>query len=245
MRNNMKNQQSGFTVVELMVSTIIFSLILVAAMAGLVQIGRLYYRGITTARTQEQTRNVMAELSQSIQFTRVNVRVAAVQPSIPIDPDNSDSDSDPAKSFFCVGPRRYTFMVDRKLSFDPDTNPDLSSRRKESRHVLWVDTPSGGCEQSWDSGGVTAADMRVDDPCSDGSCSNGVEILSENTRITKLNLLDNGNGTWNVELALAYGEDDLLSVDVSDPTRYVCEGSFLGVEFCAISELSTTVLRRL
>jgi prepilin-type N-terminal cleavage/methylation domain-containing protein len=232
--------EKGFTIVELMIATIIFSLVLLSAMAALVQIGKLYYKGISNARTQELTRNVIAEISQGIQFSRQPVR----EPTLNVGPEVALANPDNnGIGFFCVGPRRYTFIIDRKLSSEPDDNPDLAEREKESRHVLWVDTPNSGCSQD---SAITPADLSQEDPCDPAidtnNCSDGREIMTENMRLTKLVVQEASEDVWMITIAVAYGEDELLEVVDG---RYVCEGSTNVSEFCSIAELSTTVLRRL
>ena len=218
-------------------------------MAALVQIGRLYYKGITNSRTQDKTRAVIAEVSQAIQFSGQELSqdpmlIARTSPEIPIVEANLGDDAADVSSFYCVGPRRYTFALDRKLAINPDTNVDLSARRKEIRHVLWVDEPDGGCTQG---ASVSPADLSREDPCQDiepsnrDNCSNGREVLSEDMRLTKFEITQDG-AIYNISIGIAYGDDDLLSVV---DNRYVCEGNKVGLEFCAISELSTSVLKRI
>lgn len=222
MNKAIANKQKGFTIVELMISTIIFSLVLLGAMAALVQIGKLYYKGISNARTQELTRNVSTEISQGIQFTRQDVA-----------PPSGGS-----SGFFCIGPKRFSYNIGVKLSTDPGNEPEPSVR-----HVLWADTPLGGCAQD---PGATSADLTQEDPCDPSNpisnCSDGVELFKENFRLTSLDIQELSTDVWTVSLGIAYGDDDLL--DIVDG-RYVCEGSTNVSEFCSISSLSTTVLRRL
>mgnify|MGYP000341282809 CR=1 FL=1 len=236
--------KKGFTVVELMIATLVFSLVLLIAMGALIQMSKLYYKGITNARTQELSRNVMANISQGIQFSRQTVippSLNSTNPAIAIvDPPATEITN--TTGFFCVGPKRYSYVLDRKLSLNPDASP-VASRKKESRHVLWVDTPANGCAGNLS---PTAAVMSQENPCAAliNACSDGVELMIENTRLTRISLVESSAGSrlWAISIGVAYGDDDLL---VSDGTRYVCEGSISVSQFCGISELSSTVLRRL
>ncbi len=54
----------GFTIIELLIATTIFSVVLLLAASGLLYIGRLYYKGLTSSATQEAARNIMQELTQ-------------------------------------------------------------------------------------------------------------------------------------------------------------------------------------
>ena len=225
-----KNQE-GFTLVELMVSTVIFSLVLMAVTVALVQISRLYYRGVTQARTQEVTRNVSDEISQSIQFSAQNVSPpnyptnTTVGPNI--EPNNRGAGND--QFYFCVGPKRYSFAIDRMVSRDTADNAN-----KYSAHGMWVDVPSTGC--------ANAATPPTPLNLEDGVLSDGRELLQENMRITKLELTPINDELWTLNLNIAYGEEEFF-FETADG-RKICEGSRIGVELCATSELSLTILRR-
>lgn len=222
-----KHSQKGFTIVELMIATLVFSLILVAAMAGLVQISRLYYRGVTQARTQEVARSILEEVTQSIQFSNEAVEVQGSFVNGPVVPVG-----DNAEGFFCIGTKRYTYAIDRQVKADPDT----ADNPKDIRHALWVDTLEGGCSVS----SVSGATLTAENPTPEGR-----GLLSENMRLTDLEVSRiNGNDDfWRVRVAVAYGDDDTLGLNDSG-TRRICEPGGPGIEFCAIAELETTVYRR-
>jgi prepilin-type N-terminal cleavage/methylation domain-containing protein len=61
-------EQSGFTIVELMIATTVFSVILLLCTYGLIQIGRNYYKGSIVSRTQNVTRAVLDDVTQSITY---------------------------------------------------------------------------------------------------------------------------------------------------------------------------------
>lgn len=65
----LKHSQKGFTVVELMIATAVFALLLTVVLASVTQIGRMYYKGITSARTQEAARTIVERVSQEIQYS--------------------------------------------------------------------------------------------------------------------------------------------------------------------------------
>lgn len=234
MINNSKHKnQKGFTLVELMVSTVVFSLVLMAVTVALVQISRLYYRGVTQARTQEIMRNVSDEISQSIQFSaqdvtppNFDIAVGTPGPDIPANDKGVGYDL----FYFCVGPKRYSFTVDRMVSQE---TPEINN--KYSPHGMWVDVPATGCANSAVAPGP--ADLNLAQPTAEGR-----ELLQENMRITNLELIPINDELWTLNLAIAYGEEEFFFVN--DEGRKVCEGSRIGVELCATSEVSLTILRR-
>jgi prepilin-type N-terminal cleavage/methylation domain-containing protein len=58
----------GFTIVELMMATLVFSVILLMVTMGVLQVNRVYYKGVTEANTQNSARAIMDTVSQAIQF---------------------------------------------------------------------------------------------------------------------------------------------------------------------------------
>ena len=246
-RFTLKNsEERGFTIIELMIATTVFSLILLLSMAGIMQITRLYYRGVTQASTQEAARSIADEFSQSIQFSNSDVYYPTGDDANPTGP-SVDVGGEPI-GFICIGGKRYTFQIDRQLKID---NPD--STIKQTSTGLWVDNPKAadgtplGC-----AGSVVVAPLDLTDSNAVDD-SEGLELLDENMRLTKLSIepaVATSDSIWKIDIAVAYGDEDLLEVldngtpgDTSDD-RKVCRPSGPGIEFCAVSEISTTVRRR-
>jgi prepilin-type N-terminal cleavage/methylation domain-containing protein len=59
----------GFTIIELLIATVIFSLILLVITGAIVQFGRIYYRGIVQSRTQERSRAITESIAKNLQFS--------------------------------------------------------------------------------------------------------------------------------------------------------------------------------
>ncbi len=232
----------GFTIVELLFSTAIFSAVLMLCLTALVQIGRMYYKGVTTAQTQQAARSVLDELSQGMQFSGDNIQaptsltggVAPLGPMIAVAGDVKAN----AVGYFCIGNTRYTFAMDRMKDSSNDTV------RKTIKHGLWADEP-GVCANALASS-LTPADLASDTP---SVGMNGRDLLSDNMRLLRLIIRQpvsiTDGSVWQVLLTVGYGEDDLLTIDQSDPTRRYCAGPQAGTQFCAFSELSTIVKRRI
>lgn len=98
-------KQLGFTIIELLIATAVFSTILLLCTYGLLQIGRVYLKGLTLSRTQEVSRNALAEVSQAIQYSGSSVNPPNVTPA-----------GAGVRVVFCVGNVRYTFVTDRQLT---------------------------------------------------------------------------------------------------------------------------------
>lgn len=91
-------KQRGFTLVELMIASVIFAIVLLVITQGLILIGRTYYRGTINNRTQETARSIVDDIAQSIQFSGGTIIAPLPKAS-------------PAVSGFCVGQVRYSFAL--------------------------------------------------------------------------------------------------------------------------------------
>ena len=213
------SSQKGFTIVELMISTAIFSTVLLVILTAVTQIGRMYYKGITTAKTQEVARTVVERVSQEIQFSGASTA-----------PIMSTSTTNNA---ICIGPSRFIWKIDVPVT--------------AAQHALWVDS-STECTPN----AVDSISLSIASPTPVGSLTYGSELLPNGYRLEKLSITGVGQ-LWTVSARVVYGAADLIeSVDPATgatdvprvPDRTVCKGSQVGTQFCSVSEITTTVLRR-
>ncbi|MBA3758298.1 prepilin-type N-terminal cleavage/methylation domain-containing protein [Candidatus Saccharibacteria bacterium] len=90
----------GFTIIELLIATMVFSFILLLAAAGLIQVGRLYQKGVIRSQTQEVARSVMINISESIQFNGGSVSTIV---------DTGDTKG------YCIENKRISYRLNKKL----------------------------------------------------------------------------------------------------------------------------------
>jgi hypothetical protein len=213
-------------------------LLLVLA-GGIVQIGRLYMKGMNAARTQQVARQTLDTVAQSIQFTGGAVS------TVPTNGDDSLSQG------FCVGTRLYSYR--------------LGQERKENANSLVLRNTGGSCSG-------TPADRLNNGPATPSgpivpNQDPPKELLAEKMRLSKFTIDDVGNNQHKVTVRIVYGDVDLLCGSAvgggsavscnDDGSGYVNENDVLGVtdlacknirsgsQFCAVSELTTTVGKRL
>jgi prepilin-type N-terminal cleavage/methylation domain-containing protein len=82
-----KRNTKGFTVIELLIATAVFSVVLIIFLTALIRISEVFYKGVNLANTQEATRAALQDISDDIQFYK----------------EAPDVHSD----YFCVGDHRY------------------------------------------------------------------------------------------------------------------------------------------
>lgn len=63
------NNSQGFTIIELMIATAVFSVVLLLCATALITIGNMYRRGITSSAAQETARQIMSQLQNDIQYS--------------------------------------------------------------------------------------------------------------------------------------------------------------------------------
>lgn len=220
-----KESKSGFTIIELMIATTIFSLVLMICLGGILQITKMYYRSVTQNNTRETARAITDEIGEAIRFSSQAIRLGPAVAGPEID-DLSGTIED--TSYFCIGDKRYTYAIDRQVKSEPVLNS------KQKRHALWVDT-IGGC----------SGPLNLDD---ESPSADGRDLVPENMRLYELSITNSGasSDVYEISVGVAYGEDDLLSPrPAGTPTELTCEGAFVGSEFCAVTNLRVTVQKRL
>jgi type II secretory pathway pseudopilin PulG len=99
-RKNYRNQE-GFTLVELMIASAVFSAVLILISMALLSIGRSFQRGLIASRTQDSARAVAAEISEAIKLSGSSVGNLL---------DNNGSKA------YCVGNKRYSYVPGKQLT---------------------------------------------------------------------------------------------------------------------------------
>ncbi|HZM64662.1 MAG TPA: prepilin-type N-terminal cleavage/methylation domain-containing protein [Candidatus Saccharimonadales bacterium] len=170
----------GFTVIELMVATSVFALVLVVVTSGILQVSRLYYKGVNAANTQSVARSITDTISQTIQFAG-----GAVEPT------TAGAATPSAPKVLCIGNQRFVYALGWQV-----TDGAPNSTKHQSFHGLVQDNVSScgpSSTQPLDVPGVV-----------------GREMLSPGMRLSKLNVTDLGANLYRVEVRIIYGDDDLL-----------------------------------
>jgi len=127
-RRSHSDVSAGFTIAELMIATSVFSVILLVGAAAFVQLGRAYYRGVTTTQTQQTAKQIINKVSADI---RLNSSVS---------PLGTASGS---RLYYCLGPHRYSFILYKLV--------DSSNHDNSTNFGLLEDEPPGaGCGNPFD-----------------------------------------------------------------------------------------------
>ncbi len=120
--------QKGFTIIELLVATAVFAVVLVVITVAVLQISRVYYKGVTEANTQNTTRSIIDTISQNIQFGGGGVVTTPASPGSP--------------AAFCIGNQRFVYDLGKQVV---DGTPVVA--KHQTYHALVTDT-YGGCSNA-------------------------------------------------------------------------------------------------
>jgi len=197
--------QKGFTIIELMIATVVFSTILLLCSYALLNIGRTYYKGVTTTRTQEAARTVIDDISQSIQFGPGTVYIPA-----------GGEATVGTSGYYCAGGKRYSYTRDWQLT--------------GNRHALVTDAPTQ-CN-----GGTGVQNLNSASPTLSASSR---ELMSRGMRLANFRVESAGTDLYRITVRVVSGEDDLLNT-----AHNGCSADRAGTQYCAASELTTVVQKR-
>jgi hypothetical protein len=119
----MNRRQAGFTIVELLIATVVFTLVLLVITSGVVHFTHAYYKGVHQSATQTTSRNVTNTIAQNLQYGGGKNNY---NPGLPIDADKND--------FICIGDIQIDYELGAQLG-------------KDSNYGVLVSTinPATGC----------------------------------------------------------------------------------------------------
>lgn len=117
-RTNTQTSQAGFTIIELMMATVVFSVILLVITVGVLHFTNGYYKGLNASATQTATQNAIDTISQAIQFTATDSVGTDVQPGV-----------------FCAGDKQFVYTLGQEFSGTPSVTDK----------GLYMTTKSGTC----------------------------------------------------------------------------------------------------
>ena len=212
----------GFTIVELLIATAIFAVVLLVAQTSFVQIGHLFYKGVSITQTQDVADHIFQDINGNFQ-TAPNVGGGVNSPSGGYD-------------YYCIGNSRYTYRINNEV--DLSAAPDHSA---SGNFGILKDTLQG-------SGSACATPCNdLSGICAAGTVklNNPVELLGNKMRVEQFNVSQSTttSNLYNLAIVLAYGDNNTLTY--SNPADYstvACQGDAQN-NFCAVSRINTAVYK--
>lgn len=97
------NTQKGFTIVELLIATSVFSTVLLISASGILHVGKMFHKGITSGLTQEVARSTIDDIKNDFELSGgYFVRVGNNGPN----------------SGFCIGSRLYSYQLNNRIELN-------------------------------------------------------------------------------------------------------------------------------
>lgn len=210
-----REQAEGFTIVELMMSTLVFSVILLLVTIGVIQVNRVYYKGVTEANTQNVARNIIDTMSQAIQFNGGTVGPIPT-PSAP---------AAGSQQYVCIGNQQFVYTPGYQLV---NGSPGVH----QTNQALVQRTVTGACTAP--SGPVVGRELLSPNMrlsyFNVSAVGSGSDLYNVEVRVTYGDdtVLNNPTSTVNTpSTAIAK-----------------CKGIEAGNHFCSVTDLSTVVKKR-
>lgn len=220
--NFSKKSLGGFTIIELLIATAVFSIVLMAAVVGFLEIGRLYYKGIATNAVQSTTKQVLDRISADFQNSSAFSGII-----LPSPPTNS-------YTYFCVGGVRYTLNFDKQL--DISATPNYSPTGNFG--ILRDELPgANACAPPCDTGCLLAQTAFI----------NPQELLANNMRLNALSAtpVNSPSQLYNITIRLLSGGDSSLTKVnpglLLTGTNARCDATLKVSQYCAQSYMSNVV----
>lgn len=218
--NNTKGR--GFTIVELMIATAVFAVVLIIAQVIFVQIGHLFYRGVSITNTQETADHIFQDINGNFQTA----------PSFGGGKNSGAGGYD----YYCIGDTRYTYRIHNAV----DASGAVDHSAGSGNFGILKDVMQGTgseCPAPCDDGGGS---------CPSGlALNNPIELLGDKMRVEKFKIAQSTttSNLYSVSIVVAYGDDDTLTY--SDPSDYSTVSCQLDSHnnFCAVSKINTSVYK--
>lgn len=221
----LQRHRAGFTIIELLIATLIFSMVILLITIGVLSFTRAYYKGVNQSTTQNATRLILEDIAQSIQFSGGDV-----QPNLT---SNNGSDA------FCIGNKRYSYIKGKQLT---DETPLAVTQTKYALVSEKLNDCAGGAARD-------LSDAAGMDACI--AAKTCTELLRPMMRLSNISIAPTpatSTDVYRVTIRIVYGDDDLLvnAVPVTPAsTDARCATGISGVQYCAQAELTTIVKKRI
>lgn len=119
-------KRAGFTIIELIMATAVFSMVLLLGLTGFIQVGRMFYKGVTMAQTRDAARDTLDLVTNDIKLAS---SVGTVQNAGGL-------------TYLCIGNHRYSINQFNKVT-------TLNDGASSTNFGLKRDTlPGGSCDNT-------------------------------------------------------------------------------------------------
>ena len=215
-----KSSTAGFTILELMIASAVFAVVLLILAIGAISFTNSYYSGITSSEVQTVARAIMSEVSQSVEFSE-NVTTLPQSGAV---------------SGYCIDNTMYSYELGLEVVSSPTTSQD------QNYHGLVVDNNSS-----------CSTNPTPSLPQTPNLPSSQHELLNQHMRLTAFDITQLAGNLYTIHLKVVYADNAILVPPLPGGlgAGYASQWDSMrcapgvGSQFCAISDLTTSVEQRL
>lgn len=216
----MKNKNCGFTIIELLIATAVFSAVLLISLTGFLQLSRLFYKGVSLTQTQQTAQEIVEDVSTALQFA----------PSAVLDCVNAS----PSCNYYCIGGVRYTFNLSQQV--------DLANAPAADSGGLIRDKLPGAtaCAPPLGPGNVPLKSPKE-------LLGGKMRLAKFTVCVVDYNCPGSGpppatapqSLLYAIDVKIAYGDDE--SLESPDTEAVTCNSNLRISQFCSVIQQTTTV----
>lgn len=241
--------QHGFTIIELLISTAVFTTMLLVCAVATAQIGRMYYKSTIKVNTQQVTRSTSDLISQQIRLFDKQPIVYLFDPTTqtidvlnqPVPPNMASyvMNQDGSKYMLCLGSVQYYISINRQLKQNPSADILL---KQSSGSMIVRQSDSFNCDLP----PIVLPDTLTG-LWTNPSQSGGSEIMLTNARLAYMSLIQVSDQSWSLVTNIVFGDQDTIDPlsQATNLDQTQCVANVFDSQFCSSSRLETVILKRI
>ncbi len=229
--NHQKIKKNGFTIVELMIATAVFSLALLVLAVSLLTINHQYFKGISQGNVQTASGNILNNVTSAVEFSNGNYL--------------SSYDSSNYQGYFCVGHTEFLYQL-----YKIDSNTTVNPLTEINNCIGQTSNPLKACSISnCQYSGLLGNNMQL--------LNFQITSIDSSLHLFKINLdiafaskdqlfcsLSSTTSTSQLNCRPFKTSSALIHYVVSNPNNKIFCVPNNPIEFCSIQRLSTVVSSR-
>jgi prepilin-type N-terminal cleavage/methylation domain-containing protein len=217
-------KQQGFTIIELLVATTIFSIVLMVILASFLQVGRMFYKGISINNTNESARSLVDSITNDIKLAQSS--------TTPI----TFTSAGTTAYYLCIGSHRYVYISDNhKINSDDINAPDPQAPHGVIRSVM-----ASGCQapsvKGNDAEQLLGPNMQLNNSSDLMGCDVGTGFCTIHAHVVFYGI------DSSVFVSSAHPDPDGSQVDADNAYKDQdarCSGNLLSTQLCAVTDIIT------
>jgi Tfp pilus assembly protein PilE len=223
MKYQHSHRYGGFTIVELMIATSVFSVVILLGLYAFMQVNRYYTKGINIVRTQEAARNLSMDIGNQFQLT------------------NGTYKNEPTSGFLpngyriiCVGNKAYVYNINLVESstehaiFSYEISANTCPAPTAGNNLTYLLRPGAR---------ILQLDINPYPGQSDGSGP----LYDVTISLLYAPYEDSAVNSAGTDLVDTFGD---ANGNIDHITQWRCQAAVSGSEYCSVSKISTSVYKR-